>query len=67
MGHAMGEDDEKRGDMEKALAKFTEAHRVTATWLARDPGNPERMLGHAQILTRVVSVPSTRHTWRSRP
>ena len=46
--HAMGEDDEKRGDMANALEKFTEAHRVTGTLLARDPGNPDRIFAHAQ-------------------
>lgn len=46
--HAMGEDDEKRGDLDKALAKFTEAHRVTEALLARDPDNPDRIFGHAQ-------------------
>jgi tetratricopeptide (TPR) repeat protein len=46
--HAMGEDDEKRGDLAKALAKFTEAHRVTEASLARDPDNPDRIYGHAQ-------------------
>ena len=46
--HAMGEDDEKRGDLDKALAKFTEAHRVTGALLARDPENPDRIFGHAQ-------------------
>jgi len=46
--HAMGEDDEKRGDMAKALEKFTEAHRVTGTLLARDPGNADRIFAHAQ-------------------
>ncbi len=46
--HAMGEDDEKRGDLDKALAKFIEAHRVTEALLARDPDNPDRIFGHAQ-------------------
>ena len=46
--HAMGEDDEKRGDLDKALKKFTEAHRVTEALLARDPDNPDRIFGHAQ-------------------
>lgn len=46
--HAMGEDDEKRGDLDKALAKFTEAHRVTEALLARDRENPDRIFGHAQ-------------------
>ncbi len=46
--HAMGEDDENRGDLDKARAKFTEAHRVTAVLLERDPDNLDRIFGHAQ-------------------
>jgi len=46
--HAMGEDDEKRGDLDKALAKFTEAHRVTEELLARAPDNADRVFAHAQ-------------------
>ena len=46
--HAMGEDDQKRGDLSKALLKFTEAHRVTEELLARDPENADRIFGHAQ-------------------
>jgi tetratricopeptide (TPR) repeat protein len=49
----MGEDDEKRGDLDKALAKFTEAHRVTEALLARDPDNPDRIFGHAQSENRL--------------
>lgn len=46
--HAMGEDDQKRGDGSAALAKFREAHRVTGTLLAADPDDPERIFAHAQ-------------------
>jgi tetratricopeptide (TPR) repeat protein len=46
--HAMGEDDQKRGDQSKALAKFTEAHRATAATLARRPHSPDAVLAHAQ-------------------
>lgn len=46
--HAMGEDDEKRGNTALALAKFTEASRTTAALLAASPGDPERIYGHAQ-------------------
>ncbi|WP_373490578.1 TIR domain-containing protein, partial [Parasphingorhabdus sp.] len=45
--HAWGEDDEKRGDMDEALEKFTKAHRVTETLLNRDPDNPDRIFAHA--------------------
>jgi hypothetical protein len=46
--HAMGEDDEKRGDLDKALAKFTEAHRTTAAILAKKPDNADAIFAHAQ-------------------
>ncbi|MEO9599367.1 toll/interleukin-1 receptor domain-containing protein [Parasphingorhabdus sp.] len=46
--HAMGEDDEKRGGLHRALEKFSEAHRVTEALLQRDPENPDRVFGHAQ-------------------
>lgn len=61
--HAMGEDDEKRGDLEKALAKFTEAHRVTETLLARDPDNPDRIFGHAQSEYWVGYVAYLKRDW----
>ena len=34
---AMGQDNEQRGEIDKALAKYTEVHRITADLLARDP------------------------------
>lgn len=46
--HAMGEDDEKRGRLDLALAKFREAHRATAALLARAPDDPERVFAHSQ-------------------
>ena len=46
--HAMGEDDEATGDLGAALAKFTEAHRVTEELLKREPNNPDRIFAHAQ-------------------
>jgi len=46
--HAMGEDDEARGDKPAALAKFTEAHRTTSAIVARRPGDPESLFAHAQ-------------------
>ena len=61
--HAMGEDDEKRGDLDKALAKFTEAHRVTEALLARDPGNPDRIFGHAQSEYWVGRIHELRGQW----
>ncbi len=46
--HAMGEDDEARGDKSAALAKFTEAHRTTSAIVARRPGDAESLFAHAQ-------------------
>lgn len=46
--HAMGEDDEARGDLAKALAQFREARRTTAALLAAEPDNPDRIYAHAQ-------------------
>lgn len=46
--HAMGEDDEKRGDLRGALAKFNEAHRTTAAILTRRPSDGDAIFAHAQ-------------------
>lgn len=46
--HAMGEDDDRSGDLAAALAKFREAHRATNALLLQDPGNPDRIFAHAQ-------------------
>ena len=46
--HVMGEDDMRRGEVDRALAQFREAARSTATLLAESPEDPERMMAHAQ-------------------
>jgi len=46
--HAMGEDDVTRGDFNKALEKFIEAHRSTKELLERNLNNPDRIFEHAQ-------------------
>jgi tetratricopeptide (TPR) repeat protein len=46
--HAMGEDDEKRGDLELALRKFEEARRTTSAVLAKRPDDGEAIYAHAQ-------------------
>lgn len=45
---AMGEDDEKRGNLEKARTVFVEAHRTTAKLLAAKPNDTARIFAHAQ-------------------
>ncbi len=46
--HAMGEDDEKLGELDQSSRKFIEAHRTTAALLQREPGDAERIFAHAQ-------------------
>jgi len=46
--HAMGEDDETRGDYRAAIAKLREASRTTAALLAQAPDDPQRVYDHAQ-------------------
>jgi tetratricopeptide (TPR) repeat protein len=46
--HAMGDDDDKRGQLDQAMEKFREAHRTTAELLAKSPENGERIFNHAQ-------------------
>lgn len=46
--HAMGEDEERRGQLDRASEKFREAHRTTEALLSREPENPDRIFAHAQ-------------------
>ncbi|HEU0098878.1 MAG TPA: toll/interleukin-1 receptor domain-containing protein [Allosphingosinicella sp.] len=46
--HALGQDDEKQGRYDAALAKFTEAHRTTAAMLAKSRNDPDSIFAHAQ-------------------
>lgn len=54
--HAMGEDDLKRGKADRARALFEEARRTTASLLAADPDNPDRIFAQAQSEFWVASV-----------
>ncbi len=45
---AMGEDDQKRGNQEKARAKFAEAHRTTAAALQKQPRSADALFAHGQ-------------------
>jgi hypothetical protein len=46
--HAMGEDDETRGNHDAALAKFREARRTTSALLEKAPNDPERIFDESQ-------------------
>ena len=57
--HAMGEDDQRRGDLGLALKKFEEAHRVTAAVLAKKPNDPDAIFAHAQSEFWIGNVASS--------
>ncbi|MEP2103762.1 MAG: toll/interleukin-1 receptor domain-containing protein [Parasphingorhabdus sp.] len=65
--HAMGEDENSRegGSLEKVLAMFTEAHRVTETLLDQDPENPDRIFGHAQSKYWLGYIAYRKKDWTS--
>lgn len=46
--HAMGEDDEKRGNLALAIRQWEEARRTTAALLAAAPDDAERVFAHSQ-------------------
>lgn len=46
--HAMGEDDMKRGEVDRALEQFREAARSTSALLSEHRDDPERIMAHAQ-------------------
>ncbi len=46
--HALGEDDQKRGDMPAAEAKFLAALQLTTALAQREPSNPSVIFAHAQ-------------------
>ncbi|THD64985.1 toll/interleukin-1 receptor domain-containing protein [Phenylobacterium sp.] len=45
---SMGEDDERRGDLDAARSKIEEAARTTSALLAKAPGDPQRIFDQAQ-------------------
>ncbi|WP_293907774.1 toll/interleukin-1 receptor domain-containing protein [Phenylobacterium sp.] len=45
---AMGEDDQKRGQIQRSRTEIQEAHRTTAALLAAKPNDPKRLFAHAQ-------------------
>ena len=46
--HAIGEDDETQGKLDRALSEFREASRTTEALLELSPSDPERIFNHAQ-------------------
>lgn len=63
--HAMGEDDDTRGNPDAALKKFLEAKRTTAALLAAAPNDPERIFDQAQSEYWVALMDLRRHRFDS--
>lgn len=59
--HAMGEDEETRGDLAAAARRFDEAGRTTAALLARAPDDPDRIFAQSQSEFWFGSVAYARH------
>ena len=57
---ALGEDDENKGRIEFAYAKYIELHRVTEALLAKDSSNPDRIFAHANSENRLALIETTR-------
>lgn len=61
--HAMGEDYEKRGDLETALSRFREAHTSTAATLSRHPSDAAAIFAHGQSEYWIGHVHELRRRW----
>jgi hypothetical protein len=61
--HAMGEDDQKRGNPARALIWFHEAYAATAATLARHPDDPKAIFAHAQSDYWIGSIHEARKEW----
>ncbi len=61
--HLMGEDDIARGNFPIALAAFREAHRTTASLLAKSPKDPQRIFAHGQSEYWIGHVHERRDEW----
>ena len=57
---AMGEDDESRGDIDAAFAKYTELRRTTQALWANDKTNPDRLYALAMSENRLALAETTR-------
>jgi tetratricopeptide (TPR) repeat protein len=63
--HAMGEDEETRGNYGAALRIFQEAKRTTAALLATSPTDPQRIFTHAQTVFWIGSVQYLRNDFNT--
>ena len=57
---AMGEDDENRGGIDAAFAKYSELHRTTQALWTRDKTNPDRLYAMAMSENRLALSETTR-------
>ena len=57
---AMGEDDENRGDIDAAFAKYSELQRTTEALWVKDKTNPDRLYALAMSENRLALTETTR-------
>ncbi len=57
---SMGEDDESRGHIDAAFAKYALQDHVTSALLAKDPDNPDRVFAKAESENRLALIETTR-------
>ncbi len=57
---AMGEDDENRGRIDAAFAKYVEHDRIMSALLRQDPDNPDRIFAKASSENRLALIATTR-------
>ena len=57
---AMGEDDENRGNIDAAFARYSELHRTTQALWSQDRANPDRLYALAMSENRIALTETTR-------
>ena len=57
---AMGEDDENRGNIDAAYAKYALQDQVTSALLVKEPENPDRIFAKAESENRLALIETTR-------
>jgi hypothetical protein len=63
--HGMAEDEEKRGNLDLAQQRFTEAQRVSKSLLAKSPGNPNHVFVHGQSEYYLGYMAYLKDDWKS--
>lgn len=63
--HAAGEDFEKKGELDKAAAKFQEAYKATSALLQAEPESPDIVFTHAQSEYWIGRIAQLKGDWNN--